>query len=211
MTIENTGTTYALAVLFTNSADYNTLLNCKLVVNTSYTGSWTQVAQSSSAESSTGGTGNNANYNLIKNCEIIGGYYGICFYGASTSAPCIGNEFIGNTFTGQYYNAAYLYYQREVVIQYNDIDIGLRYNTAYGIMSYYGQKSKIDGNIIKPGYYGMYLYYENYYSSSDSTMITNNIIYDFKYPSYNSQRDNPNVLKLCHIFILLSLLCKDSE
>ena len=93
---------------------------------------------------------------------------------------CFGNKFISNTFRDQYYTAIYTQYMRELLIQRNNIDIGSRYTSNYGVYSYFNQKSTIDGNAIKPGMYGINTYYENYNSTSDSTWIINNMINGFK-------------------------------
>ncbi|MEA3494948.1 MAG: hypothetical protein U9R42_02820, partial [Bacteroidota bacterium] len=187
MTIKNTGSTYAVAILYKSQAEYNEVSSCNIEVNSSYTSWWTTAIMASASESSSSGTyGNNANFNLIKNNNITGGYCGINFRGISTSTSAVGNQYIGNTFTGQYYYAIYNYYQSADVIQYNNIDIGSRYSSAYAIYRYYSHGAIIDGNIINSGRYGIYTYRENYayYYGSDSTMITNNMMYDFYNSSY---------------------------
>ncbi|MEA3497115.1 MAG: hypothetical protein U9R42_13895, partial [Bacteroidota bacterium] len=187
MTIKNTGSTYAVAILYTNQAEYNEVSSCNIEVNSSYTSWWTTAIMASASESSSSGSyGNNANFNLIKNNNITGGYCGINFRGVSTQTSAVGNQYIGNTITGQYYYAIYHYYQSADVIQYNNIDIGSRNSNAYAIYRYYSHGAIIDGNIINPGRYGMYLYRENYayYYGSDTTMITNNMMYDFHSTSY---------------------------
>jgi PKD repeat protein len=180
MTIANTGANYATCVFFTGQAEYNKITNCKLQVNNSYAGSYVVPVESGSTESSSGGTGINANYNTVQGCDILGGYYGIYFMGSTTSAVCLGNKFIGNTFRDQYYSAIQTQYQRDLLIQRNNIDIGSRYTGNYGIYSNYNQKTSIDGNVIKPGMYGIVTYYENNYATSDSSWIINNMINGFK-------------------------------
>jgi PKD repeat protein len=180
MSITNTGSSYANCVFFTAQAEYNKITNCKLQVNNTYTSSYVCPVEAGSAEGSWGGAGNNANYNTVQGCDILGGYYGIYFMGTSTTVLCLGNKFSNNTFRDQYYSSIYSYYQRDLLVQRNNIDIGSRYTSNYGIISYYNQRTSIDGNIVKPGLYGIYTYYENYYATSDSSWVINNMINGFK-------------------------------
>ena len=186
MTIQNLGSTYARAFFFSNQANYNRISNCTVSVNTSYTGGWTTAIESGSNEATYPSYGNNANNNIIENCDIIGGYYGVTFCGSGTSSVCTGNIFRGNNFSGQYYSAFYFYYMGNTTLQRNLIDIGTRYNSAYGVYAYYCTHSIYDGNIVKPGQYGIYTYYENYYFTGDSTVYVNNMFYGFKNTTYQN-------------------------
>ena len=126
--------------------------------------------------------GNNANYDSIINNDISGGYFGVMFCGISYSSWCYNNVIKGNNFHSQYYYSIFGYYERGLTIQRNTINIGSRMNSAYGVEDYYCVRSWIDANIITPGEYGIYMNYENEYSSGDSTVLINNIISNF----YNS-------------------------
>lgn len=179
MTIRGSGTSYAYSVFMNNDARYNTFYNCNLIVNY-YTSTSIICILASNSESSYSSAGNTAHYNTFQNCTISGGYYGAYLMGPSTSTWCYGNKFIGNTFVNQYYSAIYNYYQREILIKNNKIITNTSGMDSWGIYHYYCVKSTIDGNIINPGWIGMQLYYENYYSTSDSSVIINNMIYNFK-------------------------------
>jgi len=180
MTIRAGGTSYGYSVLLNNTANYNTFYNCNLIVPV-LSSTYCIPILASSSESSYSGYANNANYNTFENCLISGGYWGAYMTGPSTSIWCYGNKFIGNTFVNQYYSGIYNYYQREVLIKNNRIITNNSSLTdSWGIYHYYCVKSTIDGNIINPGWIGMQLYYENYYSTSDSSLIINNMIYNFK-------------------------------
>lgn len=183
MRIQNMGTNYAVAVMLTKDAQYNSYLDCDLFVN-AYSSSYAQVIQSTSSESSPGGSGVNASYTLVQNCSLTGGYYGAHFRGSGTTSPDMENKFIKCDFSGQYYYGIYYYYQRGAEFINNKIDIGNYTTSAYGIYTYYGSRSIIDGNHVMPGQYGIQTGYENYYYTGDSTLIINNLIHNFKNTNY---------------------------
>ena len=95
MTITNSSANYAVAAMFMNSADYNQIIDCKLEVNQSYNSNYAVPIQFTSSEGTPSGYGINGNYNTFKNCEVIGGYYGIQLYGSATTTPIVGNNVIG--------------------------------------------------------------------------------------------------------------------
>ena len=111
----------------------------------------------------------------ISDNDIIGGYYGIRFYGSSAAR----NENLvisGNTMTDQYYYGIYVYYGDNIEISDNELS-DFRSNFAYGIYPYQVNGCQITGNHISDLYYGIY----GYYMSSTSTAtapseITNNMI-----------------------------------
>ncbi|MDA8687431.1 right-handed parallel beta-helix repeat-containing protein, partial [Schleiferiaceae bacterium] len=112
----------------------------------------------------------------IENNEIIGGYYGVRFYGSSAARN--GDIVIsGNTMTDQYYYGIYVYYGDNIEISDNELS-DFRSNFAYGIYPYQVNGCQITGNHISDLYYGIY----GYYMSSTSTAttapseITNNMI-----------------------------------
>jgi parallel beta-helix repeat protein len=186
LTIENTSANYGTCFYFTGQANYNVISNCKIQVNTTSTNSYMVPIEAGSSESGIQTTGDNANYNRILNNTITGGYYGVMFFGTSTNVVCMGNEISGNTFTQQYYYGIFLYYERGADVKNNIVDIGSRNTSAYAIYRYYCQSSKVDGNKLYPGQYGIYVYLENYYSTGDSTFFMNNIITNFKNTSYQT-------------------------
>ena len=111
----------------------------------------------------------------IENNEIIGGYYGVRFYGSFAARN--GDIVIsGNTMTDQYYYGIYVYYGDNIEISDNELS-DFRSNFAYGIYPYQVNGCQITGNHISDLYYGIY----GYYISSTSTAtapseITNNMI-----------------------------------
>jgi parallel beta-helix repeat protein len=111
----------------------------------------------------------------IENNEIIGGYYGVRFYGSFAARN--GDIVIsGNTMTDQYYYGIYVYYGDNIEISDNELS-DFRSNFAYGIYPYQVNGCQITGNHISDLYYGIYGYYMS--SSSTATApseITNNMI-----------------------------------
>ena len=186
MTIQNLGTSYGRGVFLTGQADSNIISNCRIIVNSTVANSYFICIEAGSSEGSYNTTGNNANKTIIENNEITGGYFGIILFGAGSSACCVDNIVRNNVFTGQYYYGFYTEYERGLIIKGNNIDIGSRNNSAYAFYGYFNMKSYFDANKIRPGQYGLYLYYENYYSTGDSSVITNNIISNFYNPTYQA-------------------------
>lgn len=185
MTIQNTGTSYATSALLTNVADYNTFQNCKLKLTNNSSGNMYVVAIAMSETSMSAGVGNPASYNVFKDNLIYGGYYGAYLYSGSNSVWGYGNQFLRNNFDNQYYYGMYNNNQWGLIIQNNYIH-NMISTGAYGIYNYWTQVSLIDGNIINPGQYGMYLQYENVNNSSNRSTIINNIICNFRNTSYQT-------------------------
>jgi PKD repeat protein len=197
MTIQNTGTLYGAAAQFIGAADYNTIDSCYLLVDTNATSSGVCITSASGSEASFTTTGNSANYTTISNCILKGGYYGVMFYGTSTSTKCTNNSVINCTMTKVYYYGFYLYYQTYPSVINSSVDLFRNTSTNYGIYNYYGgtqprfignriitkyyglynyycDASRIERNFIVGGYMALYLYRET--NSTDSTLITNNMI-----------------------------------
>lgn len=177
MTIKNTGSSYANAIILTNQADYNQVLNCNLIL-TYNSGSNLRVIAACNNESGMSYGTNAANYNLFQGNYIYGGYYGAFMNGISSSTYCYGNKFINNDFNNQYYYNMYNYYESDMVIQGNYFH-NVTSTSAYTIYHYYSTKTIIDANRMNPGYYGIYMYMENQYYSGNKSVISNNIINNF--------------------------------
>ncbi len=114
--IRATGASYGYGVQFAPGIDqlgsnYNRLLSCNIEVPTNSTSS-NHIPIVASMTGSYSTAGNNANYTLIQDCNVFSGYFGISWYGVSSSAytQCVGNEFIGNNIYDWYYYGTYFYY-----------------------------------------------------------------------------------------------------
>lgn len=185
MTIRNLGTSYGIAVFLTNAANYNIFKHCKMSVPVT-TSSYNAVLVASGSVTSVSSSGNTANYNWFDSNVMSGGYYGIRFYGGGTTSLIYGNKFTNNWVRDVYYYAWYMYYCGKSIYQFNKTSNWQSTNNAnYGMMIYYGRGDVIDGNqVYGAGIYGMYVYYQNYYYTTDTSWITNNMLGNFVY-SYN--------------------------
>ena len=167
-------------VQFTNSSNYNNLLNNVIETEVSTSSSYAGIYTSSSS---------NDNYNIIANNHIKNGYYGIYWYGPSSSNRAIGNVFENNTIENTYYYGMYTYYNDSLQIIGNKILPGSNISsTYYGYYIYY----TYDGfNIVNNEFffsdvtnsttmYGLRIYYGNYYSETLPThapgMVYNNTV-----------------------------------
>jgi PKD repeat protein len=188
MTIENIGTTYAIGVFLKGSADFNTIKDCHVDVTkeTSTTASEKLpiIASDSWDYSAWSQYGNNAEYTTIEGNHITGGRIGVTFAGGSQTNLCVGNKIIGNHIEDQFDYGTLMYFQFNAEISNNVIENFVNID-ARGIgMNNYNSGSKINANIIHPGQYGIYLWYENYSNTTATTYVTNNIISDFKNTQY---------------------------
>ncbi len=138
MTIKSTGTTYGRVVEFASSAKYNTISNC--VIQTPVTTS------SSFAGIYANGTG--LNFNKILNNKIVNGYYGIYYYGVSTSNN-IGNIIEGNEVLNHYYYGIYTYYQDTLIVSKNKVSSNSVSTYCYGIyLNYCNHHIKVTKNKV---------------------------------------------------------------
>ncbi|MBI1184326.1 DUF5011 domain-containing protein [bacterium] len=163
-------------VSVTNNADHNRIENCYIYNNTSLSTSSANAITISGSASSYSQQGKNGYYNEFIDNDIEGGYYGASMYGNGTSNPTLGNRFIRNTFTHQYYYGIYGYYTDSLYIHENHIS-DFRYTYNYGIAFYYASNFDVQRNYTNAYYYNA-LYYANYYNHSGSgkSMYANNMM-----------------------------------
>ncbi|MDA9192492.1 right-handed parallel beta-helix repeat-containing protein, partial [Schleiferiaceae bacterium] len=159
-----------------NGASDITISGNTIMSNTTSTSSAINGILASASATSAFSTTSGEHDITIENNEIIGGYYGVRFYGSSAARN--GDIVIsGNTMTDQYYYGIYVYYGDNIEISDNELS-DFRSNFAYGIYPYQVNGCQITGNHISDLYYGIY----GYYMSSTSTAttapseITNNMI-----------------------------------
>lgn len=157
MTIENTKTgTNAWVVHFTNASDHNTIDSCHILGDkTATTSSNLCILGSASATSATSG-GDNNSYTVISNSTIEGGYYGIRFYGTSSSDN-VYNQIINTHIKEQYYYGVYGAYQDSLTVTSSVIESG-RNTFCSGIYSFSSHNANIQSNWVKPQKtYGIYM------------------------------------------------------
>jgi hypothetical protein len=174
LTVNSTNASYGYCFLFTAIADYNEISNCVLNVPANTTSSYhiPIVANSTGSYSS---SGNWANHNLIKDNTLNSGYYGISWWGSSSSSLTtnVGNQFIGNTIQNWYYMGAYMYYH--AATKFNKNRVTQRTTGTYTTTSgyalyafYWNEAPEIIGNYMFGAYMSTYVYYPNQYRSNTS-------------------------------------------
>jgi len=119
-------------------------------------------------------------YNIIKNNQIYGGYYGIYWYGIGSAAGSkeVGNLIQGNLIKDFYYYGLYAYYQDSLKIIGNTIQNISTSGTVYGLYGGYADNTQyLKNNIQVSGSstaYCMYIYYNN--NAGGNGIVANNFI-----------------------------------
>ncbi len=176
LTIRATGTSYGWGVLFTNSADYNEISDCRIEVYGGGSASdCNGIIASSTTSVST--TGDHGNYNLIKDNTITGGYYGIRWNGSGSTdyTTAVGNQFINNDVIDWYYAGFYIYYPGGQLVVKSNRSIQRTTGTfttssGYAYYIYYPNDGpEISYNYGFSAYYLLYVYRpNNYYASTNN-------------------------------------------
>ena len=168
--VSSSASSYAIVLDLNGGATYNEFNNCQIngYANSS-TSSYQSVIYCYSA-------GND--YNKFYNNEINGGSYSAYFFGGSTSAPNIGNEWVGNTIMDAYYNGMYMYYGKDLKFNHNYMSSSTSYYYGYGFRAYYHDgASEIIGNFLSwPGYSALYCYQLNGNANS-KPIVANNMVH----------------------------------
>lgn len=177
LTLVNTDATYGFGVHLTNVADFNTISNCVISVDSASTSSnFAGIAFSGSAATTTGNNGNN---NMVYGNTVYGGYYGISINGTSSSSYAQNNAIVNNTFKGFYYYGMRCYMQNAPVVTGNTVYARIANTTAgYGAYCYYNDQLSLMGNhFVREGNYGIYTAYQNVLSAGATrSTIANNMI-----------------------------------
>ena len=109
--------------------------------------------------------------------EIIGGSYGIYFYGSGTTSRNSHILFDSNHVEDYYSYATYMYYNNNLKVTHNRFD-GARSgnNYDYGFLSYYNDSSLFDANRFHNKGLNSYVYGLRSYYTDSFTVISNNEI-----------------------------------
>jgi hypothetical protein len=156
MTIKGLGITYARAIEFMAGADNNIISNCVVEVPAGTTSYYVPIYSTSSS---------NDHYNQFLNNRIVRGYYGMYWYGTSTTNLMKGTIIKGNVFEGWYYYGAYLYYHDSLEFTENIMTNLTGFANGYGLYAGYCQNDvKVTRNKIEVAptgimYGGIYMYY----------------------------------------------------
>jgi len=123
LTLKTTGASYGRVIELTGGANNISIDSCSLEMPVSTSSNYSGVYSSTTIE----------NNNIVSNCEIINGYYGISFAGTSTTSET-GNKFINNKIIGFYYYGLNLSYQDSCIVNNNTlISASASSTTLYGI------------------------------------------------------------------------------
>lgn len=200
---------YGFGVSLTGNADHNTISNCTILIDsTTSSTNYAGIVISGSTGSATS-SGDGGNYNTLEGNTIVGGYYSIVSYGSSGS-PYNGNMILNNTVRDFYYYGIYCYYNDHPTLDGNDIARPARtgVSSCYSIDSHYNNSATLVNNKIHDPFggkltstssgYGIYL---NNLSgaTSDSSLVANNVVYDFhsngyQYLVYSNNIDYTNII-----------------
>ena len=119
--------------------------------------------------------------------EILGGSYGVYFYGSSSTVMNNHIVFDSNHIANYYYYGGYLYYNNNLKFTHNRSD-GARsgYNYDYGCILYYNDTSLIDANIFRTYDRNTYVYGLRVGYSKPATIVSNNdiVLHNNKTTSY---------------------------
>lgn len=195
MTIASPGVGFGVGILLTNSADSNMFVNLDIVMNNTSTATTTAGIALSGSLTALTTTGNNGNYNTFDSLTVTGAYYGITFYGSSSSSYLMGNKVSHSSFLNQYYYGIRTYYHSGFRINYNVIR-QMRNTTQYAIYNYYGSNYNINANTTTTNGTGIYNYYSNtyLYNNAVETKIYNNMVLsDANYGMYTVSSDNVKI------------------
>ncbi|MFZ4401341.1 MAG: T9SS type A sorting domain-containing protein [Bacteroidales bacterium] len=119
-------------------------------------------------------------FNIIKNNKILGGYYGIYWYGIGSASGSkeVGNVIQNNLIKDFYYYGMYAYYQDSLKIIGNTLQNHASSGTVYSLYSGYTDNAQyLKNNVQVSGSstaYCMYLYYNN--SPTGFSLVANNTI-----------------------------------
>ncbi|MDC0615653.1 right-handed parallel beta-helix repeat-containing protein, partial [Schleiferiaceae bacterium] len=148
----------------------NTIMSSTTSTSSLYNG----IVASNSSTSIFSTTTGEKNISITDN-DIIGGYYGVRFYG-SFAARNENIEISGNTFSDQYYYGIYVYYGIDVTIDENHLS-NFRNNFAYGIYPYQIDGLKVTKNHVTDVNYGIWAYYTSTTAAASFTSeISNNML-----------------------------------
>ena len=130
-----TGATYG-TTLRGNNLDHITISNCNFIMDSTSTSSfYTGLLFSSSPTSPASAT--DIDSLVFENNTVMGGYYGLSFYGNSITKSIKNVIVRNNKIRGFYYSGTYVYYADGFTYEDNDVSRPYRSNmtTTYGILS----------------------------------------------------------------------------
>ena len=194
---------YGFGIQLLNDADFNTINNCIININTTSTSSdFAGIVVSNSPTSATGTGAAKCDNNTFSNNTITGGYYGLTLVASSSEANG-NNKIINNTIKDFYLYGIYVNGSFNVLVEGNNISRPTRstVSTFYGIyFTSLSTKANITRNIITNPFGGApastSAFYGIYFTSvatlaTFENIVSNNVIYNLTgngdaYGIYNS-------------------------
>jgi|GEM_PF-6011160 len=177
LTIENTGFIYGTGIQLTNQADFNTIQNCVIVVDSSsITPNFAGIALAADAPAT---PGLNGSYNTFTQNIIMGGYYGVSLTEFSQNHKASGNKVSNNQIRFSYEYGIRANYQESCLIEGNDIRMKqVSTNpTSYAVYMGNSDSYTIEKNkIIDATHHGLYLLNSNQSGIVAPSFIINNMI-----------------------------------
>ncbi|MBQ6666688.1 MAG: hypothetical protein IJM65_01075 [Bacteroidales bacterium] len=146
-----------------------------------------------------------SNIRFIGN-EILGGSYGIYFYGSGTASRNSNIVFDSNHIADYYSYATYMYYNNSLRVTHNFFE-GARSGNSYdyGFLSYYNDSSLFDANRFRTYNRNNYQYGLRVYYPDSTTTISNNeiILYNDNTTSYGLYPYDTRGTKIVNNSVLL--------
>lgn len=193
--IKSIGTSYGIGIMLSNGADFNRIQNCRIDLS-----SITNFVSSAFAKScGIGATqlpdharieGNNTNYSVFENNEIIGGFTGISILGLDSGLNAVGNQILSNTIRDFRFTGIRLSDADSALVSGNDISrplltsvddflgIQLRKNSHNCRIEKNQIHNSHDGVLnSSTGAYGIYLNNANA-PVGEENYVVNNLIYN---------------------------------
>ncbi|HRO18718.1 MAG TPA: hypothetical protein PLU07_11030, partial [Ferruginibacter sp.] len=153
LNIVSTGATNGFGVHLSNSADNNTFDSCSITASVTAAGTTCNavVMSGSNISYSTGGT--NGSNNVFSYCTITGGYFGVTFYGTSTTGNM--NNVVTNCLVKDFYLYGIQYLQQgsgSIVNNIVERPTRSTITTFYGIFLSTGvNNTLVERNIVRNG------------------------------------------------------------
>ncbi len=188
--------TSSMAVLLGPNSNNNTIEHCEIRVTTGSTSSLVNPIGSSNSLTTRSTNAASVDSNTVANNHIVGGYYGVYFYGGSGNL-LKGNRVLNNQIDSANYYGVYGYYADEMEISGNVMNMTTRNNIqADGIYGLYNTNGIFEGNYIHAPDYGFYISNTSTLAGPTirKTQIVNNmIVSDSDYGIYLNGVDQVNL------------------
>jgi PKD repeat protein len=173
ITLRNSGAIYGRVLVFSGGSDYNVISDCGIITqaNTSTSNNIIPVYSA----------GANDNFNTFDNNTIVGGSYGVYWYGSGTASLEQGTVFSNNDLVDNYYYGMRVQNQDAVTATNNRVFGNSSYTFRYGMyFSYCDNGSVITHNSVESNatsnfVYGLYVYYCDA-AATNRGLIANNMV-----------------------------------